>query len=116
MNKMNPEAKAKVVAALRSGEYKQAIGYLHPEEGCFCVWGVICDVSEIARWTPNIDGGGYRMFGHSAVPPDSVEKWAGIEWSKDDNVKINGHVMGISDHNDCEVSFEVLAKAIEEQL
>lgn len=42
MTKMNPEIKAKWVAALRSGDYEQGRGYLH--RGGFCCLGVACDL------------------------------------------------------------------------
>lgn len=46
---MNPDLKAKWIAALRSGEYTQATDVLRasnfPAEGCaFCCLGVLCDV------------------------------------------------------------------------
>jgi hypothetical protein len=40
---MNQEIKAKWVAALRSGEYKQSVGYLKRDDG-FCCLGVLSDV------------------------------------------------------------------------
>lgn len=40
---MKPEIKEKWVAALRSGEYTQATGYLRTKEG-FCCLGVLCDI------------------------------------------------------------------------
>jgi hypothetical protein len=40
---MNPEIKARWVAALRSGEYQQTTGNLRTENG-FCCLGVLCDL------------------------------------------------------------------------
>lgn len=40
---MVPELKAKLVAALRSGKYKQSTGALRQDEG-YCCLGVGCDV------------------------------------------------------------------------
>jgi hypothetical protein len=46
--KLDPEFKAKWVAALRSGEYKQGSGTMYnPDADCFCclgVAGVVCGV------------------------------------------------------------------------
>jgi hypothetical protein len=43
LNKMNPEVKARWVAALRSGEYKQGKGALRLNNK-FCCLGVLCDL------------------------------------------------------------------------
>lgn len=50
---MNPEFKAKWVAALRSGEYKQCKNSLRQEDG-FCCLGVACDISGLGSWTSNM--------------------------------------------------------------
>lgn len=46
MPKMNPEIKAKWIAALRSGDYEQAKGSLRDfnNPNAFCCLGVLCDV------------------------------------------------------------------------
>lgn len=49
-NKLDPEFKAKWVAALRSGEYRQGKGWLH-NNGTYCCLGVACKVVGI----PNSD-------------------------------------------------------------
>lgn len=46
---MNKENVAKLVAALRSGEYKQATLKLRRDEG-YCCLGVACDVSKLGKW------------------------------------------------------------------
>lgn len=43
---MNPELKAKWVAALRSGEYRQVSGRLRKGDG-FCCLGVLCTVADM---------------------------------------------------------------------
>jgi hypothetical protein len=123
MAKMNPEAKTKVVEALRSGKYKQGAGYLRRGD-CFCVWGVICDVSEIGAWVPDLgelyryedgidqsDRRWQRWFG----PAHSVKNWVGLD-DYDSHVEINGIVDTLMDHSDYGVAFAELADAIEEQL
>lgn len=53
---MNPEIKERWVAALRSGEYAQTMGFLHDKEG-FCCLGVLCEIAVadgvIEKWEPN---------------------------------------------------------------
>jgi hypothetical protein len=44
------ELEAKLVAALRSGKYEQATGYLRPYSGGFCCLGVVCDIYDPDRW------------------------------------------------------------------
>lgn len=43
---MNADLKAKWVAALRSGDYKQTEGLLF-RDGAFCCLGVLCDVAAV---------------------------------------------------------------------
>lgn len=43
------ELQTRFLAALRSGEYKQAEGHLRTENG-FCCLGVMCDVFDSTRW------------------------------------------------------------------
>lgn len=44
MSKMNPEIKAKWIAALRSGEYEQRRTWLCVD-GLYCCLGVLCDLA-----------------------------------------------------------------------
>lgn len=48
---MNPEWKAKWVTALRSGGYKQTLGFLRTSAG-FCCLGVLCDLVDPNGWRP----------------------------------------------------------------
>lgn len=112
---MNPEAKVKVLEALRSGKYTQVAGLLHPSEGCFCAWGVICNVSGVGKW--EYYQGEFLMLGCVATPPISVQKWSGINWlDNEDHITIDGVTVSISDHNDQGKTFLQIADAIEEQL
>lgn len=55
---LNDDQKLRVqtlIDALRSNEYNQATGALHPSDG-FCCLGVGCDVSGLGRWLPEGDG------------------------------------------------------------
>jgi len=112
--KMNPEAKAKIVEALRSGKYKQGRMFLRSED-CFCAWGVISDVSQQGAWVKDqfgdfaYDGKGY------CVPTEAVQDWAGLVWMQDE-VCIKDRTESLSVHNDNGATFEQLADAIEQQL
>lgn len=114
---MNQEIKAKWVAALRSGEYKQTDGYLH-RDGCFCVMGVLCDLYIKQRgisWERG-ESGTTELYGSCAIPPHIVTDWAGLE-SQYPNVKteVKG-TMSIVNMNDRLVPFKVLADIIEKDL
>ena len=71
---MNQEIKAKWIAALRSGKYKQGEGCLNDGHGGFCCLGVLCDVQGV-EWTPGIDYGtnktGKKVMG-IVMPADPV--------------------------------------------
>jgi len=56
---MNPELKAKWIAALRSGDYRQGRGMLKSvyREDTYCCLGVLCDVSGMGRWVHKDDDG-----------------------------------------------------------
>lgn len=47
---MNPDLKARWVAALRSGKYKQGYGALRPTEDTYCCLGVLCDIYAPDGW------------------------------------------------------------------
>lgn len=49
---MDAELKAKWITALRSGEYKQARGWLRRDDA-FCCLGVLCDISGRGEWRGN---------------------------------------------------------------
>lgn len=53
-NKLPAEFKAKWVAALRSGEYKQGQGELWNEQNnCYCCLGVACVLSGVDKYSIN---------------------------------------------------------------
>lgn len=75
---MNPEIKAKWVAALRSGEYQQGRERLRAANDKFCCLGVLCDIHSKETGTPwqygDIDRNVY--CGKTAFLPESVADWA----------------------------------------
>jgi hypothetical protein len=122
---MNPEIKAKWVAALRSGQYQQNRGSLRRNDA-FCCLGVLCELhrQEVGgeEWCERT-GSGTRAYGRAnALPPGEVSQWAGFD--DDRKVTIGGVAARISAHNDGMVdngqipcrTFAEIAKAIEEQL
>lgn len=70
---MNPEWKAKWVAALRSGEYKQTREFLRTSTG-FCCLGVLCDLVDPSGWRAPVIARVGPLAGTSAdVYPYAVE-------------------------------------------
>ena len=70
---MNPEIKARWVAALRSGKYKQTKGFLRCDES-FCCLGVLCDVVEPEYW----NGEDYAIDPH--LPAERLTDGVGIDY------------------------------------
>lgn len=104
---MNPEIKAKWVAALRSGKYKQGQNRLRRKNE-FCCLGVLCDLhakATGARW----DGESY--FGHEILTPDAVREWGDLP---DDDPFIDDDYL--SSHNDEGKTFAKIADIIEREL
>lgn len=111
---MNPAIKAKWVAALRSGEYKQGMGNLR-DAGYFCCLGVLSDLHSKetgCKWTQQNDGVMSYLF-QSGMPPEIVMDWAGL---KIITVEIDGKVKTLDRHNDKGATFAQIAQAIEDQL
>lgn len=50
LSSMEPQAKARWVAALHSGNYRQATGALRTRNG-YCCWGVLCDSVDPDGWS-----------------------------------------------------------------
>lgn len=130
---MNPEVKAKWVAALRSGEYKQARGYLRVAKTVdgasgFCCLGVLCDlaVKEGVIEAPMEEDGIY-VFGpnkETKTLPGVVTDWAELE-DESPEVMVDGEEVELARLNDTGLdlmddlgrwSFEQIADTIEENL
>jgi hypothetical protein len=121
--KMNPEVKAKWVAALRSGEYKQIQGRLHDEKG-FCCLGVLCAVSELGDWVMDEDDEEEKAqmayvcekSADSEVAPNDVVEWAGL-LKPDPDISDGNLMTQIASLNDYKKwTFAQIADAIEAQL
>ena len=123
---MNQYVKNKWIAALRSGEYKQAGGRLR-EGDCYCCLGVLTDLydkdiqNDHHYWREEVFGYLYVSDGVTteATLPDSVIKWAGL---KECNPTVREERMGkpvtsLAYLNDNEaLDFNQLADIIEAQL
>lgn len=119
MNRMNPEIKARWVAALRSGEYKQGTGALRNARDEFCCLGLLCNLHAIAH--PEVAAEQKfttTYIGHGIMPPKVVMEWAGLD--DDTTVVIDTYREPLAIHNDgngCpRRSFSEIADAIESQL
>lgn len=118
--KMNPEIKAKWVAALRSGEYKQGRSNLRSEDESFCCLGVLCDLYSREfgeRWAdPSKDADWFSFMNQDNTLPRSLKGWAGLTNAGGDPVTINGVHAELWEHNDDGRTFAEIADAIEAQL
>lgn len=105
---MNQEIKAKWVAALISGEYKQGIGRLKSDRGEYCCLGVLCDI----RFKEFKD-----CFSiNPQFPDEAIVQWAGLDFN-DPIIEYKGVECGISSLNDIGgLSFPEIADLIEAQL
>ena len=69
------------VAALRSGDYRQGMNALRLGD-CYCVMGVLCDVSNLGGWKRIKDSvvQSYSVNGNSSshMIPDAVRDWVGL--------------------------------------
>ena len=111
---MNPIVKATWIAALRSGEYKQAKSKLHRDDGGFCCLGVLCDLhAKIHGKQWEHRGTYYSYFGADGYLPNSVLAWAGLE-NNGSSVRIRES--NLANLNDDGQSFERIAELIEAEL
>lgn len=109
---MDQAVKAKWVAALRSGEYKQAKGALK-DGGGFCCLGVLCDLHSKETGRAWDDG---RYLGAEKDLPDEVREWAG-GYEPFTKFRIDHDFDMAEQHNDNNgYTFAQIADAIEGQL
>lgn len=121
---MNPEVKTEWLTALRSGNYRQATGYLRrlkpyktsQPEG-FCCLGVVCDIyhktTGNGRWQDPHEYGSALVIGGEFIPdktdlPPAVREWSGLT---DDETRCF-----LAEKNDGDWTFEAIANWIEENL
>lgn len=128
MTRMNPEIKARWVAALRSGEYKQTRSAMR-RDGGHCCLAVLCAIhaAETGQdlWVlVDAAEGKFRYADDdNSYLPAIVMQWAGLRHCEGASVVIDGARGTLAEHNDgmlresrrCR-TFAEIADAIEEQL
>ena len=107
---MDKELKAKWIAALRSGKYKQGAGELKTSENSFCCLGVLADVIAPDDWMtcPDTD----RPIGNSKVSATGDGFY--IKYKYLDDQDIQAKLAKMNDSRD--YSFTDIADYIEENL
>lgn len=113
---MKPEIKERWVAALRSGEYLPARGFLR-RDNCFCGLGVLCDLAAqdgVVQWSGPVHGI-YSIGCATQSLPSQVVEWSGVP-DCSPTVSRSGKKPLLTELNDSGVSFSELADLIEAQL
>jgi hypothetical protein len=110
---MNPEIKAKWVAALRSGEYKQGHTYLRNRDNKFCCLGVLCDIIDPTLWTQEQKfETSFSYLGRLAELPGSLQEEFELG-----NMGTHPNLdQSLASMNDGGCSFEEIADIIEKHL
>lgn len=76
---MIKERALELVAALRSGKYKQAHKRLKVGDS-YCCLGVACDISKLSRWNPHLRDSEEFWYDNSYTKlPDTVREYFGFE-------------------------------------
>lgn len=125
-DKMNPEVKAKWLAALRSGKYAQGAGKLRTVNNEYCCLGVLCDVAVKEGVIPEGVVGPsmllpvvqelyqYGSDMHTGFLPHEVRQWALTSF--DPNVMDGNDIHSLSYLNDERLPFSYIADLIERSL
>ena len=112
---MNDEIKAKWVAALRSGEFKQGHGGLRDGDR-FCCLGVLCEIHRRIergkrKWK-KMDESPFKWYlDNYQVLPGVVQNWAGLE--HENPATEQG---ALAELNDDGLDFDSIADIIEAEL
>jgi hypothetical protein len=117
---MNIEYKAKWLAALRSGEYKQGRKFLK-KNGSYCCLGVLCDVVDPTKWNDDYDydyGLGVKGVsaydGVSGTLPFRIREATGFP--REDNTGRWAAGVLVEMNDEGQYSFAEIANYIEEHL
>jgi hypothetical protein len=124
--KMNPEVKAKWLAALRSNEYEQGTGALC-QDGRMCCLGVLSDIhakeTGEGKWIQGYSEGRpalYTVAGggeEEGILLDDVSDWAGLPSNNPViGYDADGRSASVAELNDKGRTFAQLADIIEAQL
>lgn len=130
-DRMDPAVKAKWVAALRSGAYKQGKNFLRQrkphQRAEYCCLGVLCEIAAgegvISSAKRNLDAMEFNAYSYgpesySLVPPPEVTRWARLpNGVPNPSVPYKDAKRSMSFLNDREgLDFNQIADIIEEQL
>jgi hypothetical protein len=109
---MNDEWKAKWVAALTSGKYKQTKGTLTDKNG-FCCLGVLCDIHPDVEWSERLNEKDHRFaeMGKGTCTRTTLPRPLKESLSIHDYEC--GHLMQL---NDAGASFDFIATHIQEKM
>lgn len=114
---MDKKIKKLWLAALRSGEYRQARYKLRTRQNGFCCLGVLCNIH--AQENPELAAlnvSPLSYFGETGLLPSKVKSWAGLK-SNNPTVKYKGNTVTLALLNDNKrLTYNQIADLIEEQL
>lgn len=117
---MNKEIKARWIAALRSGEYRQGRGWLKTEDDSYCCLGVLCELAVqdgIIRPTIKRDDLWWFDGTDTKLLPTPVIRWAELPDNSDVDAVHGGVHNSLAELNDIgEYSFAQIADVIEDSL
>ena len=109
--------RAKLVKALRSGEYEQCRERLHSKDGRFSCLGVAVDLAikegVVSDWVMTRHGC-YACEKDAYIMPDNVRKWLGLK-GRFGRYTIDDMMFYLGEDNDYGVSFSELAEIIESE-
>lgn len=113
------ENMAKLVAALKSGEYEQGVGRLRTRSGAFCCLGVACDVfsRDTGRGKWRLLAGDWEFkldstISTSFLPPE-VSRWLGINSENGALIHGDGKLKSLVNVNDTSNNFDGAIAEIE---
>ena len=113
---MDPEIRARWVAALRSGEYEQAFNYLRTDDG-FCCLGVLCELAVQDGVIPASErdpvSATYSYAGADSLLPPPVKTWAKVNFNQTLLAKGNDGWTSPSGPDHPSIGFDRIADYIE---
>jgi hypothetical protein len=81
--------------ALRSTNYTRCNGALHKNNE-FCAFGVLCDISKLDTWKPDLYTNKMQYLGEVNYLPKKVREWAGM--SHEEYNIVSGYILCFNDN------------------
>ncbi len=109
---LNENAK-KWVAALRSEEFKQGTGYLHPDKDTWCCLGVACELyrrEKVGEWDEQ-----HAFLSIQHILPIPVMQWLGLSDPNGSYTLPFNESSALDSDNDNACTFEDIAAIIESE-